>query len=73
MVMSQFSQIGYFLEDRKIGTLIASGSVMILLIISYFIGSCWFMEALFRWQDQGIGDAPGYDYIFYPGSWDAGQ
>jgi len=41
--VSQFSQIGYFLEDRKIGTLIASGSVMILLIISYLlavVGSC---------------------------------
>ncbi|MBP7542375.1 MAG: hypothetical protein KA747_02090, partial [Ignavibacteriaceae bacterium] len=35
--VSQLSQIDYFLKERKIGTLFASGSVMIFLIISYLL------------------------------------
>ena len=35
--VSQLSQIDYFLNERKIGTIIASGSVMSFLIISYFL------------------------------------
>ncbi|MBK7866100.1 MAG: hypothetical protein IPJ75_03390 [Ignavibacteriales bacterium] len=35
--VSQLSQIDYFLKERKIGTIIASGSVMIFLIISYLL------------------------------------
>lgn len=33
--VTQFSQVSYFLEERKIGTIIASGSVMIFLLFSY--------------------------------------
>jgi hypothetical protein len=35
--VSQFSQISYFLQERKIGTLIASGSVMAFIMISYLL------------------------------------
>ena len=35
--VSQLSQIDYFLKERKIGTLIASGSVLIFLIFSYLM------------------------------------
>lgn len=35
--VSQLSQINYFLKERKIGTLIASGSVMAFIMISYLL------------------------------------
>lgn len=35
--VSQFSQISYFLQERKIGTLMASGSVMAFIMISYLL------------------------------------